>query len=462
MISPDKIIDDLKNRKENLPPGYLDDLKDYNNTFVQRWPSYGIKPLVGRNWRRIPKPLSDPPVLANLLGKYVTGSLARWYPNFFGLDIDNQPREFVDFLRESLNLYENNSMLFPGERPNCWKIYGNPTYNCKPVSLKLLHSCFKAFAREHQIEISPQGNNVFRLPFSPYFDSCDPAYYNLDTWQDKLYWFNKLDDVDLSLIPGQQLFLDLQFKTPGEITSVRQEGKELYEHGLQYSGSRNDSQYKVLYYLWRLNIPHHQAVCMTWKWINDKNNGFSEEIGINPRKCKGEIDRQAAIIFEKYEYSGLYPDSTNNLYHGWLIEPDIREIFKITRGNMPRFNFLYYILKYSYPRRHRDFIGIHSDNLINWSSYRTYLKYIDELESKGILKRGSAYSQGEFSKDLKLNWKYGHEHEAILDDGRSVDTPGDTIRFLYTPREFRELLRCSGCERTTANSTVIRTFGSLT
>ncbi len=460
--SIDNLIDDLKFHKENLPPGYLDDLKDYNNFFVQRWPSYGIKSLIGRNWRRIPKPLSDPPVLANLLGKYVTGSLARWYPNFFGLDIDNQPREFVDFIRESLKLDENNSMLFPGERPDCWKIYGNPTYNGKPSTLTLLHSCFKSFAREHNIEIFPQGNNVFRLPFSPHFDSCDPAHYNLDTWQDKLYWFNKLDDVDLSLIPGQQLFLDLQVKTPGKITSTLQEGKELYEHGLQLPSIRNDSQYKVLFYLWRVNIPQHQAVCMTWKWIKEKNNGFSYDIVHYPKKVKGEIDRQASIIFEKYEYTGLYPDSTNNLYHGWLTRPDIREIFKITRGNWPRSKFLYNILKYSYPRRHRDFINFHSNKLKEWSSNETYLPYLDYFEIRGVSERGSAYSIGDFSKSIKLNWKYGIETDAILDDGRSFDTLGDTIRFLHTPRDFREILRCAGCERTTANSTVIRTFESLT
>ncbi|GAJ09046.1 unnamed protein product, partial [marine sediment metagenome] len=37
----DNIIDDLKNHKENLPPGLLDDLRRYNKTFIQRWPSYG-------------------------------------------------------------------------------------------------------------------------------------------------------------------------------------------------------------------------------------------------------------------------------------------------------------------------------------------------------------------------------------------------------------------------------------
>lgn len=456
----DIIINDLKNHKENLPSGFQDDLRDYNNKFVQRWPSYVIKPIGGKNWHKKRKPLSDPPIVANLLGKYCAGTLARWYPEFFGIDIDNQPREFVDRTRESLRLYENNSILIPSESPDCYHLFGNPTFNGKPPSLNLLHSSFKSFAREHHLEIYPQGNRFFRLPFSPHFDSIDPAYYNLETWQEKLYWFNKLDDFDISHIPGQQLRLDLQYETPAKITSTLHEGKELYEHGLQLPSSRNDGQFKVLYYLLRLNIPQHQAVCMTWKWIKERHNGFSKDIIRYPKKCKEEIDRQASIIVTKYELSSIYPDSTNNLYHGWLTKPDIPEIIKITRGNMPRSNFLFYNLKYSYPRRHRDFINVRWDKLADWSSRDTYLKFSNEFESQGVMKRGSAYKIDEFSKSIKLNWKYGIETDALLDDGRSVDTLDDTLRVYFTPQEFRDMLTASGTERTTAIKTVIRTYGS--
>lgn len=443
----DNLIDDLKNHKENLDPCFLKALEHYDKTFVQRWPRYGIKPPGGKNWRSKNKPLSDPVIIAHLYGKYYVGVLSRWYPDYAVFDIDSRSIEFVNEHREMLFMNESNSMLFPSESPNSYHLYFKPTFKDEPLTINLLHSILKSFSSEHNVEVYPRDNRFFRAPFSSNLYSLDLAYYNLNTWQDKLYWFDKLDDYDISRIPGQQLSLDLEYETPGKITSTLQEGKELYEHGLQYPGTRNDSQYKVLYYLWRLNIPHHQAVCMTWKWIKEKHNGFSKEIDRYPRKVKGEIDRQAAIIYGKYELTKTFPDSTNNLYHGFIAKPDIPEIFKITRGNMPRAKFLYYILKYSYPRRLRDFIGIHSDKLAQWSSKETNLKYLNEFKSMGVLSRGSAYSIGSFSKNIKLNWKYKSSDEAILYDGRSVDTLEDTLRFLYEPPEFREILRSSGASK---------------
>lgn len=457
----DSIINDLKNRKENLDPAFLKSLDDYTKTFVQRWPRYGIKSPGRRRWRTKKNPLADPAILANLYGKYTVGMLAQWYPRFFGIDIDNQPTEFVDHVRESLRLDESNSMLFMSERPNCYHLYGRPTINGKPPTTNRLQSAFKSISAELHFEIYPQAKRFFRAPFSPMLLSVDPAYYHLDTWQDKMYWFDKLDEVDISQIPSQQLSLDLRFDTPVKITNTLQEGKDLYNHGLLLPSSRHDSQFKVLYYLWRINIPQDQAVCMTMKWIRENHNGFSKDIIRYPRQVKGEIDRQSSRIYEKYELSNTYPDSTNNLYNGYLSASDIPEIFRHCRGSLSRSKFLFYLLKYSYPRRHRDFINIHSDKLIGWSSFRTYLKYIDEFKSAGLLERGTAYSPGEFSKDLKLNWKYRSTDEAILYDGRAIDTLDDTVRFLYKPGDYRELLRSSGAVRTTAYEAAMRAFSRV-
>jgi len=457
----DKIINDVKNHNENLEPGFRDSLARYCHFFVQRSPHYAIKSIGGEDWRIKHKPLSDPPILGNLYGKYSTGSLAQWYPNFFCIDIDDKPLNFVNSIRESLRLDESNSMLYSSESPDCYHIFCKPILNGKPPTINRLHLSLKSFSLRNQVEIYPHAKRIFRLPFSPYFDSYDPVYYKLDDWQEKLYWFEKLDDVDISLIPDQQLTLDLNFKEPVNIKNFMQEGKELHEHGLQCSSSRNESEFKVIYYLWRNNITQAQAVFITWKWIKEKHNGFSKDIIRNPKQVKKEIERQSALIYEKFELSNILPDTTNNLFHGYLTRPDIPEIFKYAQGNIPRAKFFTYLLKYSYPRRHRDFIGIHRDKLINWSSYHTYLKYLDELESKGLIKRGSAYAQGNFSKDLKINWNYGSEYNAILDDGRSVDTLDDIIRFTYNPRDFRQLLNSSGCKRTTAIMIVKKVFSHV-
>jgi len=113
---------------------------------------------------------------------------------------------------------------------------------------------------------------------------------------------------------------------------------------------------------------------------------------------KKEINRQASHIWNKYELSQIYPDDTHNLYNGYISKHDIREIVKICGASMPRMKFLFNIVKYSYPRRYRDFIGISRDKLVAWGNERTYLKYLNEFEQQGILNRGTAYSVGHFSK----------------------------------------------------------------
>jgi len=440
----DKIIDDFKNNKENIDQNLRDDFELYKKIFIQRYPRYATKGLEGKNWRTKNKTLSDPPILAHLYGKYYIGVLAQWYPQFAVLDIDDRPIEFAYDLRDSMNLDDSNSMLWKSESPGCCHLLFKPSFNDKPPTIKLLHSIFKAFSLQNQVELYPDVNRIFRSPFNPYQESIDPAYYNLDTWQEKLYWYEKLDNFDLSVIPGQQLSLDLQYENTGKILNIMQEAHELLEYGLQCHPGRYDSQFKILYSLWRKNIPQNQAEYIVFKWIREKHNGFSKTIKENPIKVKKEIKRQADKIFNDYSLSDVYPDSTNNLYNGYIANNDIPEILKHCSANLPETKFLFNILKYTYPRRQRDFINVHSDKLIGWSSWRTYLKYLNEFESRGILKRGKAFCENEFSKSIKMNWKYRSSQEAILYDGRSIDSLYDTLRFLYKPRELRQLLESSG------------------
>ncbi|GAI24794.1 unnamed protein product, partial [marine sediment metagenome] len=111
-----------------------------------------------------------------------------------------------------------------------------------------------------------------------------------------------------------------------------------------------------------------------------------------------------------------------------------------------------------YPRKSRIWVSIHSDLLKKWSCKDSYLKFLDEFESIGFLKRSSLFVMDSFAKKIKLDWPFGNRYQAILDDGRPNDTLEDTIRFVKTPREFREILSVSGCERTTAIESVKSIF----
>ena len=77
---------------------------DYVNLFVQRDPVYGVKSPYRGTWNIRQKHLFDISVRAHLKNKYDVAVVSRWYPEYTVIDIDSQTREFVDDLRDRLNL----------------------------------------------------------------------------------------------------------------------------------------------------------------------------------------------------------------------------------------------------------------------------------------------------------------------------------------------------------------------
>lgn len=445
--------------KGNLSPAERDDFNDYTDKFIQRNYSYAVKSPKDKKFHPTRKPLSDPPIFSHLNGDSLIGVLAQHYPKFFSIHIQGRPIEFVIDIMESRKLNDRNSILLDGEDHDSFDILGSPVYNGKPPTSKLLYDASRPFAKKYNVTVYPSKNTYSLAQFSPHCEIFYPFNHNSDSLHDKLHLFDTIDDYDISRFPGNQYSLD--FYTPKclEIPVFLQDGDELYKHGLMRPGTRLESQCLLLAYLYRCNISLYKAKQITWRWINENHNGFDRDIFRYPQQVKKEIEVQANYIYSFYDDSNTLPDSTCNLYNGYIAACDVRKIFKMTVGSFPRSNLFFYILKYSYPRRYRNFIGIHSDKLIEWCSWETYLKYLDEFERKGFLKRGKVYSDGNFSKDIKLNWDYKSSNEAVLLDGRAIYTLEDTVRFLYTPREFRQLLISSGCKRTTAIETVKRIFG---
>ena len=456
-----KLLTDLNKISNNIYVSDEDDFKEYVDFFIQRTPRYIVK-LKGDNtsWRTKNKPLVDTPVKAHLDQKYYIGTLAKWYPPYAILDIDDRYPEDVEKIKDLLGLDAFNSMLYSSESTNSYHILLKPTYNNKPPTIRLLQNTFKSFGKQNNIEIYPQANRPIRLPFGYKQDCLDFEYKNLKNWKDKLHWFKRLDNFDISTIPYYQQDLDLSFMKD-KLPNVYEEGKLLLQYGLQGSNSRNESQYKVLYYLWRNNTPYNNAIETVWVWIKTKHNGFSKDIITYPINVKKEIQRQAGKIYSTYEYSYIYPDSTHNGYCGYITKPDIKPIVMISKGNLPEMKFLYQIVKWCYPRRHRTFINLHSDNLIKWSQ-RNYMHYLDKLKKKGIIKRSKSYSVDKFSKSINIKWDFKDTNKAILIDNRSPNTFEDTIKLSYKPDEIKALLEATGIKRDTTNKIVRRIYKART
>jgi len=445
-----KLEKELRKVEEIEYKSKLDPFTEYVDTFIQRLPRYTVKV---KNWKTKKKPLSDTPIKAHLNGQYYVGVLGKWYPEYSILDIDNIAQEEVEKIRDSLKLDSSNSMLYSSESPNSFHVLIRPSYNSRPPTIRLLQDTFKMFGKQNNIEIYPQANRTIRLPFGYRQNCLDFEYIDLKDWKEKLNWFLKLDDFNLSDIPYQQPELDLTYENPGR-PDVFQEGSYLLQYGLQIKNSRHEAQFKMLYNLWRRNIPYSQAINIVWQTIKNKHNGLSRDIINNPGAVEKEIIRQAARIYDTYEHTYIYPDETHNGHNGYITKKDIADIVRINTS-LPRMRFLYSLVKYCYPRRYRNFINIHSDKLREWST-ENYLKYLEEL--RGIIKRGDAYQVDKFSKSIKIDWKFRDSKNAILNDGISPDSFEDTIKLSYRPEEFKELLKEAGSERHTAIKTVERIY----
>lgn len=428
--------------------------EDYIKAFIQRYPRYSVKPIGWGSWTTKKKPLSDLPVKAHLAGRYYVASLGKWYPDHAVLDFDGRPLKEVEEIRAELGLDDNNSMLYDSESRDSYHLLLRPEYHGRPPTLNLLNDVFKHFCHTRRVEIFPQPHRAFRLPFSPHQETRDPLYAHLGSWREELYWFEKLEPFDLSSVKWHQMELNLEpvesIKGLPQIPSDTGEG--LLKYGLVVPHTRNFSQYLILLFLFRQNVPPEEAMETVWNWIRKKHNGLSDDIVRHPGRVRAEIERQTRSIWGRSEYHRLYPDTTNNLHYGYITEPDLPEIIEAAGLSLPRQRFLFHLVKFSYPRRYRRFIRVHSDRLIEWASTETYLRYLHELMDRGIVKRGSSYAPDQFSKDLKLDWKFRSSSEAVLYDGRAIETFEETVRRLFKPDEFKQVLERNPGPRQTKRS----------
>ena len=445
-----------RKKKAIIQPGEAT-FPEYLDLLIQRLPRFAMKFPGFKNWLTRNKPLSDPLILAHLKGDLYIATLGKWYPGYAIFDIDSRSKTEAEEIRARAGLDTSNSMMYSSESKDSHHIIFIPEYHNKPPTLNLLKDILKGFAQVHGIEIYPQRGRPIRLPFGPHQPMLDIEYMGLDSWQKKLYWFEKLDPLNLSSVNLQQMILDFE-PGPGKLwlpVNIHEEAEILLEHGLQQPSSRRHSQWLILVYLWRQNIPKETAAAMVWQWIKEKHNGFSKDFLRYPQQVKKDIRGLADHIWSVYHTSQVLPDSTHNTHHGYITKEDVLDIVEITSGSLPRMKFLYNLIKFANPRRYRKFIPYHRDRLIKWSSHRTYPKYLKELGEKGIVKRGTSYlpdgflGRKGFAKDLKLNWDFRDSSEAVLNDGRSIEAFNGAVRFLFKdrPDEFRQLLTKAGTPR---------------
>jgi hypothetical protein len=413
-------------------------------------------------WKTRNRPLTDRVAFSYLEGTgYPVAVLGRWYPEYCVLDIDEKPLDLVVKIREQLGLDETNSMLFETSKDS-YHLIIKPLYKDRPPTLKMLNDSLYSLASLYDIEIYPQANKTIRLPFAPDQKPLDPEFSSLGDWKSFLYWFQKLNDFELTSVRHCQFNLDFAENQQRERLPLMPDVEQLLREGLQAPGTRHESQFKILYFFWRNNFCKESAIELCWQWIQKKHNGLSKDFNRHPAQVKKEIERQANKIWADYDRAKIYPDSVHNLHYGFISKPDLKDILVVSECSLPKARFLFHLVRYFYPRRYQTFVNIHSNRLIEWASKDSYLKHLSFFESKGILKRGDSYLTKAFSKAIKLNWDFRPISEAVFYDGRSVETLEEAIRLCFKPEEVKQIVESARPgSRWVGYDLVAKVWGSL-
>jgi hypothetical protein len=439
------------------------DFKVFTDIFVQRYPKYGVKLYTpGATWKTRNRSLNDGEVKQHLNGDKAVGVVAQWYCEFGAVDFDDREKSEVQEIRASMGFDDKNSLLCTSESDNSYHLLFRPSLNGKPPPAKRFYNAFKVQANENRVEIYPQKNRIFRLPFGRGQELATIAGH-LFTQPELLHEFLKLETYEITQLETQKDF-DFKGRTIGQGLTLQTysgfmaEAAGYYQHGLQAPSTRHWAQFCVAALLYRkYNLPPDQVCREVWKWIRTKHNGFSKDIIGYPQRVKYEIKKQVEWLYYNNDLDQNYPDTVHNNYRGYLAKDDLPLILEAAGGSLPRCKFLFEVVKFFYPRKFQ--VNLSSRELLQrWGSWRTYSRYTKELEQKGLVTRGQSYQVADEdkgiagrSKSFQLHWPFKSPSECFFIEGRSVETFNEFVKFTISdPREFRQLLQANGSARTTA------------
>jgi len=416
--------------------------KEYINLFVQPVPYFGIKSCKERStWKIKKETLRYNLVRRHLDQKICISTLGKWYPSYGIIDIDHREFSDVEIIRETLGFNESNSMLYNSETPGNYHILFRPLYRNNNATLKLFSDIMKPVVQKLGCEIYPQKNKPIRLPFGYNQRGAD---YGLEllSWEDSVYWFNKIDTFDLINIREKPDFINYNYNPDKPSTfNLYLEGRDLLETGLNMPSSRHKSQFAILYYYFQNKYHQENAEDLTLQWIKNKHNGYSTTANSYGWDRIGkEISRQASYIWNNYTHY-LNQDTYKKQY-GIIIKSDLVKILKVTEGKFSLMQFLYKLIRYYQPKQNQgNTISLHSNTLIEWSSRNTYQKFLYHLEKKGIIKQEGKYIRGLRAKTIIINWEYDSTVKPIQYNGKTPEDITTAIKIGITKEELKLILK---------------------
>ncbi|NIZ47689.1 winged helix-turn-helix transcriptional regulator (plasmid) [Entomospira nematocerorum] len=429
-------------------------LSDYQYGFTQPYPAYGIKNEHG--WRTVHQPLTKSAIQAHLNHQISIGTFGRWYPRYGIIDVDDVEIAKLYEIRSQLGMHDGNSAIFTSESRHSYHIYFKPVRKGKMLNLNLYLKCMASARESLKIEIYPQANHLIRLPFGK-------GQYHLDngivwplSYQEGMELFHTMGEYDVDHLPYLPMVAE-EFSPSHNVLEAdfgiqkgwKREGLALINEGLQSDGTRLESLKRVIYFYWSQNLPMEATVRLTQQWMETKHNQHSKDYRQHPQRVSKQISDLTQWIYDHFDRSYTLPDSAHIVDKGYLTKELTQTLVVASQGRLPILKFGLQLFAYLAPRNTgRNKISVHRDRLVEWSSTKNYLQYIDHFKQQGLLKRDARYKVGHYAKGISLLQGYTSFDGALqLEEDRPASGLHEIIPMVYTPHDYAKQLKTMNVDR---------------
>ena len=413
------------------------DFQTYKSHFVRDFSGPYIIQHPGRTWKTKEKHLADRAIRGHLDGNYWIGKRAPWYPGFVFADLDNPTDEQIQEIEDVLGLRPGQYLVSTSpsfDQDGSRHLMIRPEYNGKPGTRKLLESILRQRIENAGAEFYPRSDRGFRLPFGrdQYLIDTETGSPLPYTWEDCLYWTDKLDPLDVGSLPHNRES-NIALPSCGTFSRI-QEAQELWDHGLQSTNSRHDSTLAIAKMLYRKNIDIDIALDRVLNWIRTKHHGYSKEIN---RGYWNFVEKDTEnILTWVYRDCGkrfIYPDTVTNL-DGWITSQDIEYCAGVFPGKIIQQRRLFKLICYVRARGKHDWVYIPRWQWFKIAGKTSYKRFQAELYDRGLMMTDGSYTRGIKSKSYRIALPAGSDWQKIEEDGRAVNDFGRACVLNYGTR----------------------------
>ncbi|NIZ41538.1 winged helix-turn-helix domain-containing protein (plasmid) [Entomospira entomophila] len=441
-------------------------LSDYQYGFTQPYPAYGVKDANG--WRTVHQPLTKSTIQAHLNHQISVGTFGRWYPRYGIIDIDDVELSNLYEIRSRLGMHDGNSAIFTSESRKSYHIYFKPTRKGKMLNLNLYLKCMASARESLKIEIYPQAHHLIRLPFGKGQHHLDNGIAWPLSYQEGMELFHTMGEYDVDQLPYLPMVAEefapsenLLEGNFGIQKGWKRDGLILINEGLQSDGTRLESLKRVIYFYWSQNLPMEATVRLTQQWMETKHNQHSKDYRQHPQRVNQQIIDLTQWIYNHFDRSYTLPDSAHIVDKGYLTKELTQTLVVASQGRLPILKFGLQLFAYLSPRNTgKNKISVHRDRLVEWSSTKNYLQYIDHFKQQGLLKRDARYKVGHYAKGISLLQGYTSFDRALqLEEDRPASGLHEIIPMVYTPHDYAKQLQTINVERSQIRKQINEIYG---